>query len=66
MNEFYIAQIEVLQKTIKALRVELFMKEVESMNIDTQYVDNFMHNGYDVDLDHEENLKTLTKFLLKQ
>lgn len=65
MNDFYRAQIEALQSTIKSLRIELFMKEVEAMNIDTVYVDNFMHSGYNVDLDHEENLKNFTKFLLK-
>jgi|TARA_B110000503_G_C7144348_1_gene412297 hypothetical protein len=65
INDFYRVQIETLQRTIKSLRIELFMREVESMNIDTHYVDNFMHNKYDVDLDHEENLQNLVKSLLK-
>ncbi len=65
INNFYKAQIEALQHTIKTLRIELFMSEVGSMNIDTHYVDNFMHNHYDVDLDHEENLHNLVKSLLK-
>ena len=65
IDNFYRVQIETLQRTIKQLRIELFMKEVESMNIDTHYVDNFMHNHYDVDLDHEENLQNLVKSLRK-
>lgn len=65
IDNFYRVQIETLQRTIKSLRIELFMKEIESMNIDTYYVDNFMHNLYDVDLDHEENLQNFIKSLLK-
>ena len=65
IDNFYRVQIEALQKTVKSLRIELFMREVEAMNIDTHYVDNFMHNNYDVDLDHEENLQNLVKSLIK-
>ena len=65
IDNFYRVQIEALQKTVKSLRIELFMREVEAMNIDTHYVDNFMHNHYDVDLDHEENLQNLVKSLRK-
>ena len=65
IDNFYRVQIEALQRTVKSLRIELFMKEIEAMNIDTHYVDNFMHNHYDVDLDHEENLQNLIKSLLK-
>ena len=65
IDNFYRVQIETLQRTIKELRIELFMREVEAMNIDTHYVDNFMHNWYDVDLDNEENLQNLVKSLRK-
>ena len=65
IDNFYRVQIEALQKTVKSLRIELFMREVEAMNIDTHYVDNFMHNWYDVDLDPEENLQNLVKSLRK-
>ena len=65
IDNFYRVQIETLQRTIKELRIELFMRDVEAMNIDAHYVDNFMHNWYDVDLDHEENLQNLVKSLRK-
>ena len=57
-------KISELENKINGLMMELFLREIEPMNIDTECVENFMHNGYKVDLDYQTNIENLLTSLL--
>lgn len=64
-----------LQKTIqrqedliKSLQIQLFIQQLELdgfIKEAPESVENFMNDGYDVEQDHEDNLKNFYKTFLK-
>ena len=69
LNLIHLQQrLQIQEEIIKSLRIQLFIQQLELdgfIKEAPESVENFMNDGYDVDQEHEENLKNFYKTFLK-